>query len=302
MKQLIIIADMEGASGIFDSNEEACWHEEIYKQKTLWRTYGRSCITSDVLAVCNAAIDMGIDEILLYDMHYAGCSESNIELEKLPSKVRLFDLPNRESWWGRIRGQAMTKPYGIVTVGQHARNGEENAYFPHTIHTPPIEAFFINGIHVAEIGESVMCFSDVPYIANIGCAASHKEALELSPNVSCISVKDKSKHWEPTSEEVYSLIYTEIVEAFKDYNNKTSFPSSDRYVCELHLTESHFFEVLDDFPWKGSFDTRTAKWEAHEMETALSIFWRVHNYIKNIIMICCKVIKYLNVLKCNYSF
>ena len=180
MKQLIVIADMEGASGIFDLNKEACWHEELYKQKTLWRTYGRACITSDVLAVCNAAIDMGIDDILLYDMHFAGCNESNIELEKLPSKVRLFDLPNREIWWGRIRGQAMTEPYGIVTVGQHARNGEANAYFPHTIHTPPIKEFFINGIHVAEIGESVMCFSGVPYIANIGCAASHKEALELS--------------------------------------------------------------------------------------------------------------------------
>ena len=137
MKQLIVIADMEGASGIFGSNKEALWPEEIYKQKTLWRTYGRSCITSDVLAVCNAAMDIGIDDILLYDMHYAGCSESNIELEKLPPIVRLFDLPNREIWWGRIRGQAAIEPYGIVTVGQHARNGEANAYFPHTIHTPP---------------------------------------------------------------------------------------------------------------------------------------------------------------------
>ena len=27
MKQLIVIADMEGASGIFDANREACRHE-----------------------------------------------------------------------------------------------------------------------------------------------------------------------------------------------------------------------------------------------------------------------------------
>lgn len=280
MKQLIVIADMEGASGIFDSNREACWHEEIYKQKTLWRTYGRRCITSDVLAVCNAAIDMGIDDILLYDMHFAGCSEPNIEIEKLPSNVRVFDLPNRETRWSRIRGQAATEPYGIVTVGQHARNGEANAYFPHTIHTPPIKSFFINGIHVAEIGESVMCFSGVPYIANIGCAASHKEALELSPNVSCITVKDKSKRWEPTQEETYSLIYTGMVAALKDYENKTAFSSSDSYVCELYLTEDYYFDVLDDFPWKGSFDAGIAKWEAHDIETALSLFWRVHDYIK----------------------
>lgn len=280
MKQLIVVADMEGASGIFDSNKEACWHEEIYKQKALWRTYGRSCITSDVLAVCNAAIDMGIDDILLCDMHFAGCSESNIELDRLPSNVRLFDLPNREIWWNRIRGQSITEPYGIVTVGQHARNGEANAYFPHTICTPPIESFFINGIHVAEIGESVMCFSGVPYIANIGCAASHKEALELSPNVSCITVKDKASQWEPAPEETYSLIYTGMLDALKDYQNKTAYPHSSSYVCELQLTDSYYFDVSDDFPWKGSFNAGTAKWEAHDIETALSLFWRVHDYIK----------------------
>ena len=88
MKQLIIVADMEGASGIFDSNREACWHEELYPQNTLWRSYGRDCITSDVLAVCNAAIEMGIDDILLYDMHFAGCKEYNVQIEKLPSIVR----------------------------------------------------------------------------------------------------------------------------------------------------------------------------------------------------------------------
>ena len=280
MRQLIVIADMEGASGIFYSNKEACWHEEIAPQNTLWRTYGRACITSDILAVCNAAIDFGIEDILLYDMHYAGCHESNIELEKLPACVRVFDLPNREVLWSRIRGQAATDPYGIVTVGQHARNGEVNAYFPHTIHTPPIEAFYINNIHVAEIGESVMCFCDVPYIANIGCAASHAEALELSPNVSCITVKDRSRKWEPTPEETYPLIYKGMTDALKDYKNKTAYPYSNHCVCELHLTDDYYFEAPDCFPWKGTFNGRIAKWEAHDIETSLSLFWQVHDYIK----------------------
>lgn len=280
MKQLIVVADMEGASGIFDSNKEACWHEAVFPQGTLWRNYGRPCITSDVLAVCNAAIDSGIEDILLYDMHFAGCSESNIELEKLPKCVRIFDLSNRETLWSRIRGQAASEPYGIVTVGQHARNGETNAYFPHTIHTPPIEAFYVNGLHVAEIGESVMCFSGVPYIANIGCAASHKEALELSPNVSCITVKDQSRKWEPTPEETYSLIYMGMMDALKDYKNKTAYPYSNHYVCELYLTDDYYFETPDRFPWKGTFHGRIAKWEAHDIETSLSLFWQVHDCIR----------------------
>ncbi len=280
MKQLIVVADMEGASGIFDSNKEACWHEEMFPENPLWRSYGRPCITSDVLAVCSAATEMGIDEILLLDMHYAGCREYNVELEKLPPNVRVFDLPNRSALWSRIRGQAAIEPYGIVTVGQHARNGEADAYFPHTIHTPPIESFYLNGLHIAEIGESVMCFCDVPYIANIGCAASHKEALELSPNVTCITVKDKRKNWEPSPEETYPIIYQGMLDALKDYKNKTAYPYQEHCHCSLHLTEGYFFEAPDSFPWKGTFQDRTATYEAHDIETALSLFWQLHAYIK----------------------
>ncbi len=280
MKQLIILADMEGASGIFDSNQEAFLHEEMYPKQTLWRSYGRSCITSDVLAVCNAANDMGIDDILLYDMHFAGCRETNVELDKLPSNVRVFDLPDRSILWSRIRGQAAVEPYGIVTVGQHARNGEKDAYFPHTIHTPPLQSFFINGIHVAEIGEGVMCFCDVPYIANIGCAASHREARELSPDVTCITVKDKRTKWEPSPAETYPIIYEGVKEALKDYQNKTAYPYQQHCVCELNLTENYCFEAPESFPWKGEFRGRTAVWEAHDLETALSLFWRVHDHIK----------------------
>jgi len=62
-QQLVIIADMEGASGIFEGSHSWLWngHED-------WGKFGRECITSDVLAVCNAALDFGVDDIMLYDM------------------------------------------------------------------------------------------------------------------------------------------------------------------------------------------------------------------------------------------
>ena len=281
MKQLIVIADMEGASGIFETNREALRHEEMYPQDTLWRSHGRSCITSDVLAVCNAAIDWGVDDILLYDMHYAGCEESNIELNKLPTKVHIFDLPKRCTYWSRIRGQAAFKPFGIVTVGQHARNGEPDAYFAHTIHTPPIKSFWINGIHVAEIGESVMSFSGTPFIANVGCAASHKEAMELCSTVSCITVKDKKANWEPSPKETYSIIYNGITKALNEYQEKDAYPEQKMYFCKMYLTDGYHFSVPEDFPWKGSFTNDCAVWETHDIQTAMSLFWKLHDYIKS---------------------
>lgn len=279
MQQLIVIADMEGASGIFEWNREAMRHEEMFPENTLWRSYGRSCITSDILAVCNAALDFGIDEIMLYDEHFAGCKEYNVETEKLPN-VKLFDLPNRSALWSRIRGQAALEPFGIITVGQHARNGEPDAYFPHTIHTPPLESFNVNGRNIAEIGEGVMCFEGTPYIANIGCAASHKEAKELSPNVSCISVKNKSNGWEPSVEETYPIIYKGVLEALKDYDNKTPCIVGANVECLMTLTEEYCYEAPKGFPWKGTFEERKAAWEAPDIETALTLYDYVHRYIR----------------------
>ena len=101
-----------------------------------------------------------------------------------------------------------------------------------------------------------MCFCDVPYLANIGCAASHKEALELSPNITCITVKDKARAWEPSHEETYPIIFNGVIEAIRDYDNKTAYPSQDHWVCELKLTDTHYFEGPNSFPWKGSFTIR----------------------------------------------
>lgn len=266
---------MEGASGIFDYNKEACYPEELYKKKTLWRDYGRGCITSDVLAVCNAANDFGIDEILLYDAHFAGCSEYNIMLEKLPGNVRVFDVPNREFYWRRIRGQAMWKPYGIITVGQHARFGEQNAYFPHTVQTPPIKAFWVNGKNVGEIGNAVLSFHGTPYIANVGCAASHKEAKELSSEVTCVSVKDKLRNWEPSIKETYPIIYDGVIQAFKEYENKTAAEMSGYCQCSMELVDNFHFTIPDHISWKGEFKDNVAFWEAPSFEIALELFEEV---------------------------
>lgn len=272
MKQLIICADMEGASGIFEENRQALLPEEVFPEGTLWRSFGRAALTSDVLAVCEGANAAGADEILLYDGHYAGCKEFNILLDRLPENVRVFDTPERRFYWRRIRGQAAWEPWGIVTVGQHARYGEANAFFPHTIQSPPIRAFWMNGLHVAEIGTAVLSFRGTPYIANVGCAASHREALELSPQVSCITVKDKEKNWRPGPEETFPLIRQGIREALEHRDRKTPVLMEGPCRCALELTESFRFQPPARVSWKGDFAPAEARWEAPNAEIALELF------------------------------
>jgi len=268
MKQLIIVADMEGASGIFERNRSWNWNGDDD-----WRKYGRKCITSDALAIVSAAVDFGIDDILLYDGHFAGNPEFNIILEKLPSVVRVFDVPNREFDWRRIRGQAEQNPFGIITFGQHARYGEPNAYFPHTIQSPPIKNFYFNGKHIAEIGSAVLNFHNVPYLANIGCMASMSEALELSDKIVCIPVKDITKKWEPSPQETYPLIYEGVMKALNNAKNATGITiGSPPYHFSMELCDGYIFDITAKLSWKGELGKTKATWEAPSVEMGLELF------------------------------
>ena len=275
MKQLIVIADMEGASGIFDSNKS--W---LYNGEDDWRNYGRDCITSDVLAVCKAAVDFGIDDILLYDSHFAGNPEYNIKLEKLPAIVRVFDIPDRCFYWRRIRGQAEQRPFGIITVGQHARYGEADAYFPHTIQSPPIRNLILNGLHIAEIGTAVLNFDNTPYLANIGCRASMKEALELSDNIVTIPVKDKSKMWEPSPDETFPLIYDGVTKALEIANIAKVPEIKPPYLFSMELCEGFQYDVDTEVNWKGTFSKSKAEWTAPGIEIGLELFINVRAALK----------------------
>lgn len=274
-KQLILLSDMEGASGIFEKNETAVAHGS-----PLWSSYGRDCLTSDICAVCEAANENGIEEILLYDGHFAGCPQFNVKLEKLPGNVRVFDLPDRCFYWRRIRGQAALDPFGVVTVGQHARFHTPNAYFPHTIQSPPIQKLTVNGLHIAEIGSGVLQFSGTRYLANIGCAASMQEARELAPSVVCIPVKDKAAGWEPSPAQTYPLIKEGVSKAIREWEKRDVIHLDGPYRFELELTEGYAFQEPSDFPWKGSFAPRLAAWEAPSVEIGLELFNEVRGCIQ----------------------
>lgn len=276
-KQLIIISDMEGVSGIFDKDVKM-----LINGDKEWREHGRKRMTSDILAVCEAANEFGIDEILFYDGHYAGNPEFNVLLDQLPSNVKVFDVPDRCFFWRRIRGQAQINPFGIITVGQHARYGEENAYFAHTIQSPPIKALWLNGVHIAEIGMAVLSFQGAKYIANVGCEASKKEAKELSEKVKHISVKDKSRKWEPSIEETYPIIKKGVLEALKESSDAEGVTIESPYTFKLELCDGYCYEKLYTFSWKGTFSKKEAIWEAPSVEIGLEIFNYVREKIRKV--------------------
>ena len=273
-RQIIVYVDMEGASGIFDHNSDAVIHGS-----SLWREYGRKCITSDVLAVCQAANECNIDEIMIYDGHYAGDSENNIIVEELPKNIKLFDTWNRCFDWRRIRGQADLEPFGLITVGQHARYGETNAYFPHTIQSPPIKALYVNNKNIAEIGMCAYNFFGVKYIANIGCMASMTEAKEISQKITCIPVKDKKNKWEPDFSETFPIIKEKTIKAINDIDNKEKVEIEEPYIFKMEIYDNYIFKEPEKISWKGTFSEKEAYLEAPSVEIGFELFNCVRNYI-----------------------
>jgi D-aminopeptidase len=262
---------MEGASGIFDRNRAWAWNVHAD-----WRNFGRDCITNDVLAVCVAAADFGIEDIMLYDGHFAGNPEFNVKLEILPKNVRVFDVPDRCFDWRRIRGQAAQRPFGLITVGQHARFGTPDAYAAHTI-SPQIKAFWLNGLHIAEIGCAVLSFNETPYLANIGCKASMKEALELSPDIQQIAVKDKAAGWEPSPEESFGLICGGVTAALRNAESARCVELEPPYEFAIDANDGYFFNTGGTWPWKGIITRKRAEWLAPSVEIGLELF----NYVRD---------------------
>jgi len=275
-KQLIIYADMEGASGIFENNCEAVVHGTSF-----WKEYGRKCITSDVLAVCQAANECKIDEIMIYDGHYAGNPEHNIIIEELPNNIKLFNTWNRCFDWRRIRGQADLEPFGLITVGQHARYGETDAYFPHTIQSPPIKALYLNDKNIAEIGMCAYNFLGIKYIANIGCMASMAEAKEISQKITCIAVKDKKEKWELKYSETFSIIKENTIKAINDIINKEKIETEEPCKFKMELCDDYIFEEPEKISWKGTFLEKEAFWEAPSVEIGFELFNYIRNCIRN---------------------
>jgi len=272
---------MEGASGIFDHNRSAFIH-----RSPLWREYGKKCITSDVLAVCQAANECKIDEILIYDGHFAGDPEYNIIVEELPNNIKLFDTYNRCFYWRRIRGQAALNPFGLITVGQHARYGENNAYFPHTIQSPPIKSLYVNNKNIAEIGMCAYNFCGIKYIANIGCIASMTEAREISQQVTCIPVKDKKRKWEPDYSETFSVIKENVIKAINDIENKEKIEIDEPCFFKMEVCDNFIFKEPEKILWKGTFLDKEAYWEAPTVEIGFELFNNIRScIIKNEVVI-----------------
>ena len=281
-KQIYILCDMEGASQISPENRKA-----MHYGSEAWKKEGRGFVTSDLKAVCEAANEFGIDDIIVNDEHDLGNREPNVLVKELPANVKLVNRPHMP---GKPRRITQKEPFGIIMVGQHAMYGN-GGFAPHTIQSPPVGQVTINGVAVGEIGLELALFMDVKFLSVIGEEAAVKEAQALCPAVIGCPVKSLERNWFPTAEESYPIIKEKVLQALKRREDAGSFHTSPPYKFSLKMTDNFYFDSNRHFPfrwlakfyffrlYKGKMTEKEVFWETKKIVSGLNTLHMMRMFI-----------------------
>ena len=184
---VFMLWDMEGTSGLFDKERIWYWDPGVPEQMQI---EGCEMLTADVNSAARAALEAGVDTLIICDTHHGG---NNIIPEKLISDPRIKFLPRSV---GQENGEWRWMPGlnenvdGFMLMAHHAKPGTENAFLHHAQSLDWAD-IRINGTSVGEIGiES--CYAgnwNIPIIMMHGDEAGCREAEELLPGIVTAAVK-----------------------------------------------------------------------------------------------------------------
>lgn len=127
-----ISADIEGIPGIVTREQGRAGGFE-YEQARTW-------MTDSVLAVCSAAREQGVEEVVVSDSHGNG---HNLQLERMPGYVRLV-----RSWprpLGMMQGIEAGTYVGAALVGYHAGSTNVGGVLSHTLSSDFFQEIRLNG-------------------------------------------------------------------------------------------------------------------------------------------------------------
>ncbi len=118
--KIYIVADMEGIAGVVSFSEIDGRHPGAEQ------TWARQQFTREVRAVCDGALDAGVEEIVVNDFH--GCGR-NLQLDLLPQDCMVIRGGFRPTSGFDLLDSTFT---GLILLGAHARTGSREGVMPHT--------------------------------------------------------------------------------------------------------------------------------------------------------------------------
>ena len=180
--------DMEGCSGLHRREQVWFWEENATPED---EAAGKALLTADVNCSVQAALDAGVDELIVCDTHHGG---GNFLMDQVIQDSRVTWLPKPTV---EMDGKRRWLPGldeatdGLMLPGHHAKAGTRGAFVPHTWMGTWADVK-VNGQSIGELGiES--CFAGhfgVPLIFMQGDAAACREAEAQFPGVVTAAVKE----------------------------------------------------------------------------------------------------------------
>ena len=176
-KKVLMITDMEGVSGIFDTDLQCQpWKSPRWEES-------RKLLTGEINAAAEGLFEGGATEVIVWDGHDSGHSLSVLDIHP---RVRLltgspvpFALPFDSSVGA------------LIFIGQHAMAGAKDGILTHTMSSEGVQNWWANGKAIGEIATWTMVAGEAgfPTIMLSGDTAACKEYLDLVPNGECAEVK-----------------------------------------------------------------------------------------------------------------
>lgn len=176
--KILMLVDLEGASGVVDNDEQARPGSALYQE-------ARDYLLSDVNAAIEGAEAGGAEEVIIFDMHYFGL---NLNLAKVSSKTRVVMGKPRKIY--PLLREVYKEINGFMMVGFHAMAQTEGSLLPHT-YDHSIKSLRLNQVLMGEIGmeAAIAGFYGIPLVLVTGDSKGVEEARNLLGNIPTVTVK-----------------------------------------------------------------------------------------------------------------
>lgn len=176
--KVLLMTDIEGVAGVVSFEDQTGPGGRYYEA-------AKKLLTAEVNAAVTGLIEVGVEEVLVWDGHGAG----GIQFEELHPAARLM---HGRPWppWAALREVVKTYDASMM-IGQHAMAGVQTGTLNHTQNSQTIDYYQLNGRKIGEIAQfALFCGAlGVPLIFLSGDEAACREVQALIPGISTAAVK-----------------------------------------------------------------------------------------------------------------